>query len=377
MAKNRGTDAQLLTMHELAAYLHLDEATVAKLVMQGKIPSLQVDRQWRFKRAAIDEWIEQQLVGEDENFADVPDGMKLPLEDLVPDQAIIINLRARTPVGVIEELAARAYTNGWLSDKPWFVGAVVERESLASTAMEGGVAFLHTRAKDKGKIARPFIVVGRSWEGIMFGAPDSAPTYLFFLLGLKYDRLHLPILGRLARALRNPATIAKLRALSSPDQVRALLLKEDAAVRMGHTPEIQPSAAFKPKLDRTLRLRAIRRLQSQKQAEITSSAEAEPRPTRTRGGKPGGAKPAAGKPAAKPAAARPAAARPAAAIDDDGVPAPRPPAKPAAPRPPAKPAAPRPPARPAAAEIGVEPDTEAELARPTKPAGKSPRPTKK
>ena len=268
MGKNRGTDAQLLTMHELAAYLHLDEATVTKLVMQGKIPSLQVDRQWRFKRVAIDEWIEQQLVGEDENFADVPDGMKLPLDDLLPDQAIITNLRARTPVGVIEELAARAYTNGWLSDKPWFVGAVVERESLASTAMEGGVAFLHTRAKDKGKIGRPFIVVGRSWEGIMFGAPDGAPTYLFFLLGLKYDRLHLPILGRLARALRNPATIAKLRALSSPDQVRALLLKEDAAVRMGHTPEIQDPAAFKPKLDRTLRLRAIRRLQSQKHAEL-------------------------------------------------------------------------------------------------------------
>jgi excisionase family DNA binding protein len=271
MAKNRGTDAQLLTMHELAAYLHLDEATVSKLVMQGKIPSLQIERQWRFKRAAIDEWIEQQLVGDDENFADVPDGMKLPLEDLVPDQAIITNLRARTPVGVIEELAARAYTNGWLSDKPWFVGAVVERESLASTAMEGGVAFLHTRAKDKGKIARPFMIVGRSWEGIMFSAPDNNPTYLFFLLGLKYDRLHLPILGRLARATRNPATIAKLRSLSSPDQVRALLLKEDAALREGTGPDVQEHAAFKPKLDRTLRLRAIRRLQSQKQAEITTA----------------------------------------------------------------------------------------------------------
>ena len=271
MAKNRGTDAQLLTMHELAAYLHLDEATVSKLVMQGKIPSLQVERQWRFKRAAIDEWIEQQLVGDDENFADVPDGMKLPLEDLVPDQAIITNLRARTPMGVVEELAARAYTNGWLSDKPWFVGAVVERESLASTAMEGGVAFLHTRAKDKGKIARPFMIVGRSWEGIMFGAPDNNPTYLFFLLGLKYDRLHLPILGRLARALRNSATIAKLRSLSSPDQLRALLLKEDATARLGQAPELAEHIAFKPKLDRTLRLRAIRRLQSQKQAEITTA----------------------------------------------------------------------------------------------------------
>jgi excisionase family DNA binding protein len=266
MAKKQGSDAQLLTIHELAVYLHLDEATVNKLVANGKIPAIQLERQWRFKKAAIDEWIEQQLVGDDESFTDVPDGMKLPLEDLLPDQAIITNMRANTALGVIEELAARAYTNGWLADKPWFVGAVVERESLASTAMEGGVAFLHTRAKDKGKIARPFIVVGRSWTGIPFGAPDGNPTYLFFLLGLKYDRLHLPILGRLARALRNPATIAKLRSLSSPDQVRALLLKEDAQVRAGIVPEIQ-AAAFKPKLDRTLRLRAIRRLQAAKKPE--------------------------------------------------------------------------------------------------------------
>lgn len=283
MAKNRGTDAQLLTMHELAVYLHLDEATVTRLVTQGKIPAIQVERQWRFKRTAIDEWIEQQLVGDDESFADIPDGMKLPLEDLLPDQAIVTNLRTRTPVGVIEELAARAYTNGWLADKPWFVGAVVERESLASTAMEGGVAFLHTRAKDKGKIGRPFIVVGRSWEGIMFGAPDNAPTYLFFLLGLKYDRLHLPILGRLARALRNPSTIAKLRALSSPDQMRALLLKEDAQVRMGQMPELQAAEAFKPKLDRTLRLRAIRRLQSAKVAEVAATEKAAESPRGKRG----------------------------------------------------------------------------------------------
>ena len=263
MAKKQGTDSQLLTMHELAVYLHLDEQTVGKLVAAGKIPSLQVERQWRFKREAIDSWIEEQLVGDDENFVDVPDGMKLPLEDLLPDQAIITNMRATTPIAVIEELAARAYTNGWLTDKPWFVGAVVERESLSSTAMEGGVAFLHTRAKDKGKIGRPFIVVGRSWSGIPFGSPDGNPTYLFFLLGLKYDRLHLPILGRLARALRNPATIAKLRSQSSPDQLRALLLKEDASVRAGTMQEFQ-AEAFKPKLDRTLRLRAIRRLQAAK-----------------------------------------------------------------------------------------------------------------
>ena len=285
MGKKQGQDAQLLTIHELAVYLHLDEVTVNKLVASGKIPSIQLERQWRFKKAAIDEWIADQLVGDDESFVDVPDGMKLPLEDLLPDQAIITNLRANTPISVIEELAARAYTNGWLADKPWFVGAVVERESLSSTAMEGGVAFLHTRAKDKGKIARPFIVVGRSWEGIPFGALDGNKTHLFFLLGLKYDKLHLPILGRLARALRNPATIAKLRSLSSPDQVRALLLKEDAQVRAGVVPEFQ-AEAFKPKLDRTLRLRAIRRLQAAK----SPTPEPPPKKTPARSAKPRAAK---------------------------------------------------------------------------------------
>jgi PTS system nitrogen regulatory IIA component len=263
MPKKTDDDA-LMTLRELAAYLHLDEQTVFKLASGGKLPGIQIERHWRFKRAQIDAWITDQLVGEDESFADVPDGMKLPLEDLLPDQAIIPALKARTPLAVVEELAGRAYSAGWLADKPWFVGAVVERESLASTAMEGGVAFLHTRARDKGKIARPFVIVGRSWEGIPFGAPDGNSTYLFFLLGLKYDRLHLPILGRLARALRNPATIARLRALSSPDQLRALLLKEDAAVRAGHDPVIETS--FAPKLDRQLRLRAIRRLQAAKTA---------------------------------------------------------------------------------------------------------------
>ena len=271
MPKKQNPDEQLLSVQQLAMYLHLDEGTVGRLVAAGKLPGLQIDRQWRFKKAAIDEWIEEQLVGEDESFADIPDGMKLPLEDLLPDQAIIPTLRSKTALGVIEELAARAYTNSWLTDKPWFVGAVVERETLSSTAMEGGVAFLHTRAKDKGKINRPFMVVGRSWEGIAFGSPDGNPTYLFFLLGLKYDRLHLPILGRLARALRVPATIAKIRSLSSPDQMRALLLKEDASARAGIVPEA-PTTAFKPKLDRQLRLRAIRRLQQQKRTDAEEAA---------------------------------------------------------------------------------------------------------
>ncbi|MCE9576831.1 MAG: PTS sugar transporter subunit IIA [Deltaproteobacteria bacterium] len=281
-------DEPLLTLLELSNYLHLDEGTVFKLVSAGKIPGVHVGTVWRFQRKAIDEWIAAQLAGEDESFADIPDGMKVPLEDLLATSSIIPNLRAKDPIGVIEELAARAMSNGWLHDKPWFVGAVVERESLSSTAMEGGVAFLHTRAKDKGKINRPFVICGRSWEGIPFGAPDGKPTYMFFLLGLKYDKLHLPILGRLARSMRNPATISRMRSLSSPDQLRALLLKEDAAARSGIEPIVHKPEVPHPKLDRTLRLRAIRRLEALRKPDAEPEVAAKPakKPAKAAGAKP-------------------------------------------------------------------------------------------
>ncbi len=97
-------------------------------------------------------------------------------------------------------------------------------------------------------------------------------------MGLKYDKLHLPILGRLARALRNPQTIAKLRAMSSPDKLRALLLREDELARTGMLPEPPPPGEFKPKLDKTLRLRAIRRIDSAQKAEVVAAAAPKKKP---------------------------------------------------------------------------------------------------
>lgn len=272
-------DDRLLTMAELAGYLHLGQNTVRKLVEAKKIPGILIEKEWRFKRGAIDGWLESQAGArvEGESFEDVPDGMLLPLGDLLPEQAIVHDMRAKDPLAAIEELAARAYGNRWLADKPWFVGAIVEREVLASTAMEGGVAFLHTRAREADKISRPFIVVGRSYDGIEFGATDGRPTYLFFLLGLKHDRLHLPLLGRLARIMaKSPQAVGRLRAATSSSKMRATLLQLDAdemeqrkkAVGGDATPGESPlrprMSSARPALDRELRLRAIRRITAER-----------------------------------------------------------------------------------------------------------------
>jgi excisionase family DNA binding protein len=301
MAKRSGGAERLMTLQELAVYLHMGEATVLKLAAGNKLPGSLIDGQWRFRRAVVDEWLEKQIGVDAEEAADAPDGLKVPLGELLVGSGIISDLRGKDGLGVIEELAARAYSQHWLKDKPWFIGAVVEREALASTAMEGGVAFLHTRARDTGRIGRPFIVFGRSYAGIDFGAPDGQLTYLFFLLGLKYDRLHLPILGRLARMLRRPDVVAKLRATTSPEVMRNTLLREDAALLSGAAPPTFAAPPPKQPLSLDVRKRAIMRVAERRKTQPV--APVEPAPERA-------AAPAprrAGKPAAK---AKPPAASP-------------------------------------------------------------------
>lgn len=268
---------RLMTLAELSAYLHMGRNTVLKLVDDKKIPGLKIEDEWRFRSSDIEAWLSEQLESEHDDFEDVVDGMELPLGDLMPQEAIIHDMHAPDSLGAIEELAVRAYNEKWLNDKPWFVGSLVERETLASTAMEGGIAFLHTRSRDTSKLRRPFVICGRSYDGIDFGAPDGKPTYIFFLLGLKYDKLHLPILGRLARlTMRNPTIVSRLRATTSPIKMRAILLKLDAEeLTATNIPKVAHRAPVQQAFDPKARLRQIMKLNAKRIYEQKKEEDAQ------------------------------------------------------------------------------------------------------
>ena len=53
-----GSDS-VLTIQELAAYLKIPKSTLYKLVREGKIPSQKIGRHWRFRKGAIDLWLEE------------------------------------------------------------------------------------------------------------------------------------------------------------------------------------------------------------------------------------------------------------------------------------------------------------------------------
>lgn len=48
----------IMTVDEVAEYLRIPRASVYKLAQQGKIPCQKVGRHWRFRREAVDQWLD-------------------------------------------------------------------------------------------------------------------------------------------------------------------------------------------------------------------------------------------------------------------------------------------------------------------------------
>jgi len=51
-----------MTVGEIAEYLRIPRPSVYKLAQKGKIPCQKVGRHWRFRREAVDKWLEQWAV---------------------------------------------------------------------------------------------------------------------------------------------------------------------------------------------------------------------------------------------------------------------------------------------------------------------------
>lgn len=51
--------SDVLTIDDLAVYLKIPKSTLYKLVREGKIPSQKIGRHWRFRKVAIDRWLDE------------------------------------------------------------------------------------------------------------------------------------------------------------------------------------------------------------------------------------------------------------------------------------------------------------------------------
>ena len=49
----------VLTIDELAEYLQVSKSSLYKLAQDGKVPGQKVGKHWRFRKEAIDRWLDE------------------------------------------------------------------------------------------------------------------------------------------------------------------------------------------------------------------------------------------------------------------------------------------------------------------------------
>ena len=120
-----------------------------------------------------------------------------------------------------------ASNTGLVYDEKALVEAVLAREELCTTALEGGIAIPHPRRPLPYAIADSILVVARASRGIVFGALDGKLTDLFFFVAAQDDHHHLHILARLCRMLHDDTWAAQLRAAKTANAMIELMKQRE------------------------------------------------------------------------------------------------------------------------------------------------------
>jgi nitrogen PTS system EIIA component len=53
-------EERLLTIEEVAGFLHMNPMTVYAWVREGKIPAFKIGKVWRFRKTDIESWLKSQ-----------------------------------------------------------------------------------------------------------------------------------------------------------------------------------------------------------------------------------------------------------------------------------------------------------------------------
>jgi PTS system nitrogen regulatory IIA component len=230
-----------MTLEDFARHVGLAVEEVRRLADRGKLPGQKVGGQWRFNRARVTEWLQQEIPTYDHDrlieleqamaHHEIPPEESMIVTDLMGVEGIEVAFPANTKASVLRELVELAGRTGLLYDAEGLLDALQQREEMCPTALPNGLAIPHPRQPMPYASAEPLICAARSTRGIPFGSPYGGLTSLFFLICCHDDRHHLRVLARLMRLL-DADTLAKLQTVETPeDCLQALIDKEESVLK--------------------------------------------------------------------------------------------------------------------------------------------------
>lgn len=145
--------------------------------------------------------------------------------DVLNTDAINVDLKAKDKKGILEELVAPVVPESG-ADHNELVKVLMERERLGSTGIGGGIGIPHGKLKNLESLILGF---GLSRSGVDFESIDNRPTHIFFLLLTPENSagLHLKLLARISRLLKNEELKARLMQAQSAQDVINVIREDD------------------------------------------------------------------------------------------------------------------------------------------------------
>jgi len=145
--------------------------------------------------------------------------------DVLQKESILVDMQASDKKGVLEELSSPVAQLAEVNGKD-LVRVLMDRERLGSTGIGGGIGIPHGKLKDLKTLVLGF---GLSRKGVDFESMDGRPTHIFFLLVTPENStgLHLKLLARISKILKNDPIRERLLKASSSDEVLAIIREDD------------------------------------------------------------------------------------------------------------------------------------------------------
>jgi PTS system nitrogen regulatory IIA component len=149
--------------------------------------------------------------------------------DVLQTDTILPNLRATDKKGILEELVAPVAMRTGIEDRR-LVRVLMERERLGSTGIGGGIGIPHGKID---QLASLVLGVGISHQGVDFESLDGRPTHIFFLLITPENAagLHLKLLARISRLLKNDLFKEKLLAAQDAESILKVIAEEERIIQ--------------------------------------------------------------------------------------------------------------------------------------------------
>lgn len=166
----------------------------------------------------------------------------MKITDLLTEETIVLEAKARTKEEIIDELAQTLEQAGVLHDLKAFKEAVLLREAQSTTGIGDGIAIPHAKTS---AVARPAVAFGRSNLGIDYDALDGKPSHLFFMIAAPdgADHTHLEALARLSSMLMDAAFRSRVESASTKEELLSVIKEKEAAEEI--EPETAPASAKK------------------------------------------------------------------------------------------------------------------------------------